>query len=312
MPRSHSAVFAFPRLSVRVPTPRATWTSSTTARTTRDAFFCNRSGIERARGCATGPRPRDATRVAEPARASSANLATTVARERSIARVSIARGRRAIATSIDPRRASSANLATTVARDRRSMARVSRRAGRVDRDAARQIAPAAIDGRARRCTARFTRRSCRCVRARERFATARARRRAATRDGDGAREGATIDRAISTTTGEARDERASARGLTRRERARAEFGGVRRGDRRGGARGGEGVELRIRSRVGEVRGRGDATRRDATRATRARRAKARARDVMRTGIDWGFRRRFARSSNKGKLWKDVEKRLELE
>ena len=50
-------------------------------------------------------------------------------------------------------------------------------------------------------------------------------------------------------------------------------------------------------------------RRDATRATRA---KARARDVMRTGIDWGFRRRFARSSNKGKLWKDVEKRLELE
>ena len=151
-------------------------------------------------------------RVAEPARASSANLATTVARDRrSIARVSIARGRRAIAPAIDPRRASSANLATTVARDRRSRARVSRRAGRVDRDAARQIAPAAIDGRARRCTARVTRRSCRCVRARERFATARARRRAATRDGDGAREGATIDRAISTTTrGGARGARARA------------------------------------------------------------------------------------------------------
>jgi hypothetical protein len=34
--------------------------------------------------------------------------------------------------------------------------------------------------------------------------------------------------------------------------------------------------------------------------------------MMRMGIDRGFRRRFARSSNKGKLWKDVEKRLELE
>jgi hypothetical protein len=61
--------------------------------------------------------------------------------------------------------------------------------------------------------------------------------------------------------------------------------------------------------VGEVRGRSDATRNDATRndATRAR-----ARAMMRMGIDRGFRRRFARSSNKGKLWKDVEKRLELE
>ena len=80
-----------------------------------------------------------------------------------------------------------------------------------------------------------------------------------------------------------------------------------------GARGGEGVELRIRSRVGEVRGRSDATRNDATRndATRATRAR-RARAMMRMGIDRGFRRRFARSSNKGKLWKDVEKRLELE
>ena len=39
---------------------------------------------------------------------------------------------------------------------------------------------------------------------------------------------------------------------------------------------------------------------------------ARAREMMRMGIDRGFRRRFARSSNKGKLWKDVEKRLELE
>ena len=58
LPRSHSAVFAFPRLSVRVPTPRATWTSSATARTTRDAFFCNRSGIarrrDRARLCRRG------------------------------------------------------------------------------------------------------------------------------------------------------------------------------------------------------------------------------------------------------------------
>ena len=67
--------------------------------------------------------------------------------------------------------------------------------------------------------------------------------------------------------------------------------------------------------MGEVRGRSDATRNDATRndatrATRARRARARA--MMRMGIDRGFRRRFARSSNKGKLWKDVEKRLELE
>ena len=45
-------------------------------------------------------------------------------------------------------------------------------------------------------------------------------------------------------------------------------------------------------------------------SARARRARARA--MMRMGIDRGFRRRFARSSNKGKLWKDVEKRLELE
>jgi len=50
------------------------------------------------------------------------------------------------------------------------------------------------------------------VRARERFATARARRRAATRDGDGAREGATIERAISTTTGEGGARRARGRG----------------------------------------------------------------------------------------------------
>ena len=155
-------------------------------------------------------------------------------------------------------------------------------------------------------------------------ACARARAGATARAGDGARAARGRRRArggddrardLDDEGGGRRATRARTGGLTRRERARAEFGGVRRGDRRGGARGGEGVELRIRSRVGEVRGRSDATRNDATRndatrATRARRARARA--MMRMGIDRGFRRRFARSSNKGKLWKDVEKRLELE
>lgn len=154
--------------------------------------------------------------------------------------------------------------------------------------------------RAKRSVAR-----CRSVARRQRAARGRGRARGRRRTA----------RDLDDEGGGRRATRARTGGLTRRERARAEFGGVRRGDRRGGARGGEGVELRIRSRVGEVRGRSDATRNDATRndatrATRARRARARA--MMRMGIDRGFRRRFARSSNKGKLWKDVEKRLELE
>ena len=133
---------------------------------------------------------------------------------------------------------------------------------------------------ARRCSARFTRRSCRCV--------PRARAGATARAGDGARAARGRRRArggddrardLDDDGGGRRATRARTGGLTRRERARAEFGGVRRGDRRGGARGGEGVELRIRSRVGEVRGRSDATRNDAKRrdARDAREARARAR-----------------------------------